>query len=368
MKIAIKLSIVICVLLVSGQLADGQVSCVNAAPQPSRCYSSFAWQTGETGWPRNAQCTCVPEPSGYQNCWVKNTQCAPAPSGEHCCNGGEPIDFASGDVYLTEVDIRTPGLGGGLTLERTWNSIWPQGNGMPMSGLSPMWNVPIGMFGPGWISNFEENIFVGTDGYMKQSLGSGAVESFGFAGMSNGSSQFMVAGKGSQNKVLTQAPSNWTVTMPNGDQKLFDGVSRKLLSITDRNGNVTTLTYDSSYRLVKVTDPVGRHLYFSYATPASFLVIGVTSDFGISLSYFYDSSGRLDHYTKPDNTTVSFRYNDNNPNLITAVLDSEGKVLESHTYNNCSQGLTSARADGVEAITLSYPLSCHLTLTTAAPY
>lgn len=253
-------------------------------------------------------------------------------------------------------------------LERSWNSIWPQGNGMPLSGLSPMWNVPVGMFGPGWISNFEENIFVGTDGYMKQSLGSGDVQSFGFYGMSNGSSQFVLAGKGSQNKVLTQAPSNWTVTMPNGDQKLFDGATRKLLSITDRNGNVTTLTYDSSYRLVEVTDPVGRHLYFWYSKPTTFLVTGVTSDFGISLSYFYDDNGRLDHYTKPDNTTVSFRYDDNNPNLITAILDSEGKLLESHTYNNCSQGLTSARADGVESITLSYPLSCHLTLTTAAPY
>jgi YD repeat-containing protein len=263
-------------------------------------------------------------------------------------------------VYFTQVDIKVPGLGGGLTLERTWNSVWPQGSSLPKAGLWPGTDLPVGMFGPGWTSNFEESVFAGVDGYMKQSLGSGAVDSFGFSGVVSGSSQFMAAGQGTQNKLLAQAPSNWTLTMPNGDRKLFDGATGKLLSITDRNGNVTTLTYDSSFRLVTVTDPAMRHLYFSYASTSSYLVTGITSDFGISLSYFYDGQGRLDHYTKPDNTTVSFKYYDQNPNLITAILDSDGKLLESHTYNNCAQGLSSWRAGGVETITLSYPLSCHL--------
>lgn len=358
---------IVCVLGLIPSQAIGQVSCVKAAPQPSQCYTHFTWHTGETFWPRNAQCTCVSEPSGYQDCWVKNTACAAAPAKKCPWCGGAPIDFASGDVYLTQVDIKLPGLGGGLTLARSWNSVWPQGNGAPTSGLWPIANLPVGMFGPGWVSNFEESVFQGSDGYMKQSLSSGDVYSLGFSGVVNGSSQFMTAGRGSQSTVLSKAPENWSLTLPNGDQKTFDGTTGKLLSITDRNGNVTTLTYDSSFRLVTVSDPVGRHLYFSYASPSSYLVSGVTSDFGVSLSYFYDGQGRLDHYTKPDNTRVSFQYNDQNPNLITAVLDSDGKVLESHTYNNCAQGLTSSRAGGVEAITVSYPLSCHLVFTAGAP-
>jgi YD repeat-containing protein len=224
------------------------------------------------------------------------------------------------------------------------------------------------MFGPGWTSNFEESVFVGNDGYMKRTLSGGDVDSLGFGGRDGtGNPQFMRAGQGTQNTILTQAPNNWTLALPNGDQKVFDGTSGKLLSVTDRNGNVTTLIYDSSFRLVTVTDPAGRHLYFSYATPSSYVVTGVTSDFGISLSYFYDGQGRLDHYVKPDNTTVSFKYNDQNPNLITDILDSDGKALESHAYNSCAQGLSSSRAGGVEAITLSYPLSCHLVLTAGAP-
>lgn len=358
-----KLITIAYVLMCSVCPAFGQSTCLKEAPQPSKCYQHYEPHPGETFWPRNGQCTCVPEPGSYQDCFVKNPECAPSPTEKSDCCGGPPVDFASGNTYFTQVDIKVPGLGGGLALERTWNSIWPQNP--PSFGLQPQWNMPSGMFGPGWTSNFEESIFIGTDGYMKESLKTGDMYSLGYSGISNGTAQFVTAGKGTQSTVLTQGPSNWTLVLPNGDQKLFDGPSGKLLSITDRNGNLTTLTYDSSFRLVTVTDPASRHLYFSYAGSSSYLVTGVTSDFGISLSYSYDGQGRLNHITKPDNTTVSFQYEDQNPYLITAVLDSDGKVLESHTYNNCAQGLIASRAGGVEAITLAYPLSCHLTRSSA---
>jgi YD repeat-containing protein len=155
---------------------------------------------------------------------------------------------------------------------------------------------------------------------------------------------------------LFQGPATWTLVFQNGEQRSFDATSGKLLSITDRNGNTTQLTYDASYRLITVTDPVSRHLYFSYAYPTSFLVTAVTSDVGLSLSYSYDGQGRLSQYTKPDNTTVSFQYStSSNAVLITAVRDSNGQLLESHTYDSQGRGLTSSRAGGVEAITVAYP-------------
>jgi YD repeat-containing protein len=104
--------------------------------------------------------------------------------------------------------------------------------------------------------------------------------------------------------------------------------------------------------LTTVTDPGGRHLYFNYASDTSYLVSSVSSDVGVSLSYTYDSQGRLIQVTKPDLTTESFAY-DSNSRIIT-VTDSAGKVLESHTYDSEGRGLTSSRANGVEAITVSY--------------
>jgi YD repeat-containing protein len=219
------------------------------------------------------------------------------------------------------------------------------------------------MFGLNWTSNFEESVIVGNDGYMKYIRGDGGVWSFGFSSRdSSGNPVFAVAGPASDTatldqKVLQPTP-NWTLVFQNGETRVFDYKSGKLQSISDRNGNGISLTYDASFRLITITDAASRHLYFSYPSPSSYFVTSVTSDVGISLSYTYDNWGRLIKYTKPDNTTVSFQYNDPNPTLVTAVLDSNGKTLESHTYNSCGKGLTSARAGGVEAISVSYPAGC----------
>jgi YD repeat-containing protein len=83
------------------------------------------------------------------------------------------------------------------------------------------------------------------------------------------------------------------------------------------------------------------------------LVTGVTSDVGLSLSYAYDTQGRLVTVTKPDQSTVTFEYDANS--FITAVRDSDGKILESHTYDSRGRGLTSSQANSVDSITVSYP-------------
>jgi YD repeat-containing protein len=147
--------------------------------------------------------------------------------------------------------------------------------------------------------------------------------------------------------------THWTLTFKSGEQRVFDYTNGSLTSIVDRNGNATQVTYDSLNRLITVTDPGGRHLYFGYANNLSRLVSSVTSDVGISLSYAYDSQGRLTQVTKPDLNTLSFTYDSNS--LITAVKDTAGKILESHTYDSTGRGLTSSRANGVESITVSYP-------------
>jgi len=281
-------------------------------------------------------------------CSVPTDACAPRPACPTCNPvAGHPIDLTTGDTYITQADVGIPGLGGGLTLVRTWNSVSPGAE----TGST------VGLFGPGWRSNFEESVFVGSDHYMKYARGNGGFWSFGFTGQLNDVMSFGLAGPANQSATLVLGTSNWTLTFQNGEQRVYDGTSGNLLSITDRNGNTTQLSYDASYRLVTVTDPASRHLYFSYASPTSYLVTAVTSDVGVSLSYSYDAQGRLVQYTKPDHTTVSFQYNDTNPILITAVLDSNGKVLESHTYDSLGRGLTSSRAGGVEAVTVTYPPS-----------
>ncbi len=274
-------------------------------------------------------------------CWGYNTSCAPASAPSETCptcpHGGSPISLATGNTFIEETDVKIPGLSSGLALVRTWNSQWP----------SSQISSQVGLFGPNWRSTYEERVFLGSDGYLRYARGDGSFWSFGMGGPG-----WSVVAPQNAGATVVQGSTYWTLTLKNGEQRRFDINSGSLTAIIDRNGNTTSLTYDGLNRLVTVTDPVSRHLTFTYASNTSFLVTGVSSDVGLSLTYTYDGQNRLSQVTKPDLTTLNFQYDSNS--MITAVLDSSGKVLESHVYDSSHRGLTSSRANGVEALTITY--------------
>lgn len=280
--------------------------------------------------------------TGY-TCWAWKCPPAAGPVESGCgpCGGkakaGGPIILETGDTFIEENDIRIPGLANGLVLDRTWNSRWP----------TTQTASQVGLFGPNWRSTYEERIFGGSDNFIKYARSDGSFWSFsGFLGT------VLAPANGGASIGLDNNRTQWTVTYKNGERRLFSYASGSLTAIIDRNGNTTQLTYDGLNRLVTVTDPASRHLTFTYANNTSYLVTGVTSDVGPSLTYTYDSQNRLIQVTRPDQTTLNFQYDSNS--MITAVTDSNGKVLESHTYDSDHRGLTSSRAGGVEALTISY--------------
>jgi YD repeat-containing protein len=281
--------------------------------------------------------------------WAWKATC-PAPGGgrepkPECPRCGKPISLANGNTYIKQTDVNIPGISGGLTLKRTWNSEWP----------SVANSFQVGLFGPNWTSTYDERIFLGSDNRIRAVMSDGGLSSFGTG--SGPTNSWTLAAPQNEYGITMTAPTTsapyWQINFQNGEQKRFDGTSGMLTSIIDRNGNTTSLTYDSANRLATVTDPASRHLYFGYGSSSSHLVTSVTSDVGISLSYTYDTQGRLTQVTNPDLSTLSFAYN--SQSLITAVTDANGKILESHTYDSSGRGLTSSRAGGVEAVTLTYP-------------
>lgn len=332
---------------------------VKASAQTQSCLNQFQFclYCGDLSIPG---ATCVTEITVLSICTAPSPACAaPAQPYENCqtCHtaqpsqappptGGAPINLATGNTFIQQLDLSVPGLGGGLTLLRTWNSRWPY----------TQTAFQVGIFGPNWRSTYEERVFLGSDNYMKYSRSDGSFLSFAYQGplweAAGGPT-----GNPSSNGIavinMKQAATNWTIAFQNGEQRIFDKNSGSLLSITDRNGNVTQLTYDGLNRLVTVTDPASRTLTFTYQSQTSRLVTGVSSSTGTSLSYSYDTQNRLSQVTNPDSTTLTFNYN--SQSLIASVTDSNGKVLESHTYDSNARGLTSTRALGVEAVTVSYP-------------
>jgi YD repeat-containing protein len=324
--------------------------CAFSAPTHAQTVSCSApwycsWYSFDSG--------CIPTlPQGSFNCqyngpWAvacryRTLLCAPPAIECKDCSvtATNPISLASGNTYIADVDVKIPGLSNGLALSRTWNSIWP----------ATQASFSVGVFGLNWRSTYEERIFIGSDNYIKYARSDGSFWSFAYAG-----AVYAPAAPANANVTLTvdSGYTNWTLTFQNGEQRIFNYLSGSLTSIIDRNGNTTQLTYDSLNRLVTVTDPGGRHLYFGYAAS---LITSVTSDVGISLSYSYDGNGRLTQVTKPDSTTISYVYDSNS--MITSVKDSNGVVLESHTYDLCGRGLTGSRAGGVEAVSVTYGQIC----------
>ena len=193
------------------------------------------------------------------------------------------------------------------------------------------------------------------DNWLRYARGDGSFWAFG---ISTPTGAWIVAAPAAASATLQTAP-NLLITFQSGEKRLFiltpgQLTTYQLAAITDRNGNTTQLAYDSSNRLATVTDPASRHLYFNYGnTSWPNVVSSVTSDFGVTLSYSYDTTGRLIQVTRPDLTTINYTYNA--LSQITQVTDSNGKVLESHTYDSSGRGLTASQANGANAVTFSYP-------------
>lgn len=223
------------------------------------------------------------------------------------------------------------------------------------------------MFGPNWRSNYEERIYVdGNDHYVRYLRGDGSFWSFGYsAANQDGTFKYSLVAPSNEAATLTenQAAGTWTVTLHNGEKRIFDRpaapAAGMLRAIVDRNGNQTSLTYDGANRLMSVIDAAGRSLTFTYGNGQGYyyLVTGVTSGptDSVSWSYAYDSETfpRLIKVTRPDTTYITFEYDAQS--MVSAVRDMYGKVLETHTYDQFGRGTSSSRANGVDAITVSYP-------------
>jgi YD repeat-containing protein len=160
-----------------------------------------------------------------------------------------------------------------------------------------------------------------------------------------------------ESATLTLANRIWTITFKNGTRKTFDYANGLLRSIVDRNGNTTTIAYDSNNRLSTVTDPANRTLTFNYSGQQ---VTSVVSPAG---TFTYNYNGQfLTKVTRPDTTFITFEYGDGSllnglPDLIIAVKDTNGKLLEGHHYDAQGRGLSSTRANGVDSVTVTYPQS-----------
>jgi YD repeat-containing protein len=262
------------------------------------------------------------------------------------CEGtcGLPINLTNGNTWIEQLDYSLPGLGGGLGLLRTWNSLWPLSK--PVSAA--------GMFGDSWRSNYEESLQMLQNNQVKYWRGNGSAWTFTW----NSTTQAYALTYPTNEYVsltFNSSTTLFTLTYKNGSKEVFSN-GGSLVALVDRNGNQTTLSYDNSNRLSQVTDATGRSLTFNYGNsnfPGQ--VTSIQDSVGTVATYTYAAGIYLTSVTYADGSVIN--YTSDPSGLITSVTDANAKTLESHTYNGLRQGLTSSKANGVDSLSLSYGAS-----------
>jgi RHS repeat-associated protein len=224
----------------------------------------------------------------------------------------DPVDVATGEVVLQQVDVELPGLLP-LLLTRTHVSSYRDGH----------W------FGPSWASTVDQRIEVTATGVCYY-----AADGARLCYLHDGAMRGVLPVEGDR-WPLTQAGAGWTVTDPVAGHTLHFApladpyaAVLPLVAVTDRNGHRIDLRYDEDDTLAEVRHSGGYRIGVStvgglitelrlLATDTPLVRFGydtdrrlteVTNSAGSPLRFDYDPDGRLTGWTDRTGTTYTYRY------------------------------------------------------------
>ncbi len=259
------------------------------------------------------------------------------------CNKGvgSPVNVTNGNMYLQQSDYQLPSVGYGISVTRTYNSD----------------SQRIGVFGRGWSTAYDESIVAYDGNLVRFNQGDGRAIYFG---RPTGSSGVFMPLEGDFHAQLAQGGNGFTLAIKDGSVEQFNS-SGKLLSLTDRNGNATALTYGIDGFLSSVTDPFGRVLTIN--TNGNAQITSISDSMGTVATYIYGGSSELLSVTYADNSAFQFGYDGNF--RLTSATDALGNIVESHSYDGQGRALTSEKQGGVEHYSLTHVSSTETDVTDA---
>ncbi|HEY0197053.1 MAG TPA: RHS repeat-associated core domain-containing protein [Rhodanobacter sp.] len=321
---------------------------------------------------------------------------------------GDPIDNATGDIYLEEDDLQ----GGGafpLRLTRSYNS--STASMLYMSSMSTSSTSALAMntqsaavksmgslhdedtarselasvvyplganasttaianyvypFGVGWTFSLGARLLLDN----RQPLtslealrGDGQVLTYT---LSNGvwSTDADINDSLSEQTDSNGAITGWTLTDASLNMERYDATGH-LLSRTNRAGLTQTFSYSAASTptsvapvaglLISATDPSGRALQFTYNAQSR--INTATDSAGGHYAYAYDNYGDLTSVTYPDNSIRKYTYTYSGLSsfyLLNSVVDETNTTYANYTYNTSYQvGTSTSLAGGVNVVHLS---------------
>ena len=217
---------------------------------------------------------------------------------------GDPVSCATGNFAETQTDFAIGGRGVGLGLKRTYNS---------QAGAEGA----KGPFGYGWTSSFSDHLVVekaNKRATLVQATG-------GTVPFAEGSGEALTPPAWTQDTLTGSEGSGYTLTLANQTKYKFAGSNGRLESVTDRDGNATTLTYNEAGRLTTITDPAGRKIKLTYNSEG--LVEAAEDPMGHVVKYTYEG-GNLKSVTQPAESGLRWQYKYDSSHEITEMIDGRG--------------------------------------------
>ena len=183
-----------------------------------------------------------------------------------------------------------------------------------------------GIFGNGWVSNWEMRLSVGSDGAVSIDPGNGSPATYDPDTRITGG---YLSASGDTSKLVGLSSGEFDLHGADGTVTHF-AANGQVEYIQDANGNRITAGYNASGQLVSLTASSGQSLTLAYN--AAGLIASVTDSFGRQTTYAYDAANQhLLSVTTPTGTT-QYTYNPDNGTATGNALTSVAFPGGTHEY------------------------------------
>ena len=227
---------------------------------------------------------------------------------------GESVG-CGGNFTQTQTDFAIGGRGVGLDLTRTYNS---------QAAVAEAAKGVHGIFGYGWSSSFSDHLVLEPANHLATLVqADGSPVPF-----AEGTGEAFTGPAWSQDALSGSPGSGYTLTLENQTVYKFAGATGRLESVTDRNGNATTLAYNGSGTLEAITDPAGRKLTLAYN--AKGLVESATDPMKHVVKYEYDAEDDLKSVTQPGEAALRWQFVYEGHELTEMVDGRGGKTVNKY--------------------------------------
>jgi RHS repeat-associated protein len=237
---------------------------------------------------------------------------------------GGGVDVTTGAFDYAQTDLALPGVLG-ISFARGYSNQANTAAVIPGGGPSAT-----GPLGPKWTHTWQYSfVFLNSTTLSIRVPGGGSYVFFQTGGLTT---WLPTAGT---DATLTSSGSTYTLTTTSQIVYSFALISgaERLASVTDRNGNTISLTYDGSGNLTRITDPGGRYISLSYSLGR---ISSASDSAGRSVSYGYDANtGDLTSVTDVRSGVTRYAYLGH---WLSQIADPLNNVVLRNTYDSAQSG------------------------------